>query len=177
MINVEDHLGLAKAIAFNFYKILKSKYTYEEIESTAYLGLIEAAKKFDESKGFKFSTYATHHVVGRIKRMYRDDKWYNLKRGVKHDMKSLNFVIDPEHNTEMQDILKDEINIEEDVVNELTVKKLLASLNEKDKKIIYLYFYEQLSQQEISEIVNIHQASVSRTLKTSLIKMRKQLAC
>ena len=58
MIIVEEHLGLARKIAFQFYRNSKSKYSYDEIESTAFLGLIEAANNFDESRGFKFSTYA-----------------------------------------------------------------------------------------------------------------------
>lgn len=176
MINVEDHLGLARKIAFQFYKNYKDKYTYDEIESTAFLGLIEAAKNFDESKGFKFSTYAMPVIAGRVKRMYRDDKWYFVKRGVRHDMGSLNFVIDNENNTELQDILEDEVNIEENVINEITVKKLLASLTERDRKIVYLYYFKRLKQIEIAEIMNITNVSVYRIIKKSLEKMKEELA-
>lgn len=52
MINVEEHLGLARKIAFQFYRNSKSKYSYDEIESTAFLGLIEATKNFDESTSY-----------------------------------------------------------------------------------------------------------------------------
>lgn len=176
MINVEDHLGLARKIAFQFSRIYKDKYTYDEIESTAFLGLIEAAKNFDESKGFKFSTYAMPYITGRVKRMYRDDKWYFVKRGVRHDMGSLNFVIDNENNTELQDILEDEVNIEENVINEITVKKLLASLTERDRKIVYLYYFKRLKQIEIAEIMNITNVSVYRIIKKSLEKMKEELA-
>lgn len=176
MINVEDHLGLARKVAYQFCRNSKSKYSYDEIESTAFLGLIEAANNFDESKGFKFSTYAIPVITGRIKRMYRDDKWYNIKRGVPHEMGSLNFIIDTEHNKELQDILEDKENIEESVVNKLIVNKLLASLTERDKKIIYLYFYQQLSQPKISKIMNLSQVSVSRIIKASLNKMKEELA-
>lgn len=176
MINVEDNLGLARKIAFQFSRIYKDKYTYDEIESTAFLGLIEAAKNFDESKGFKFSTYAMPVIAGRVKRMYRDDKWYFVKRGVRHNMGSLNFVIDNENNTELQDILEDEVNIEEDVTNKLLLKKLLALLNDRDRNILYLYYFKKLKQREIAEIMHITQVSVYRIIKASLNKMRKELA-
>ena len=176
MIIVEEHLGLAKSIAFQFYKNFKSKYTYEELESTAFLGLIEAAKNFDESRGFKFSTYAIPVITGRVKRMFRDDKWYFIRRGVPHEMRSLNFIIDTEHNVELQDILEDEVNIEENVINEITVKKLLASLTERDRNIVYLYYFKRLKQIEIAEIMNITQLSVSRIIKKSLEKMKEELA-
>lgn len=176
MINVEDHLGLARKIAFQFYKNFKSKYTYEELESTAFLGLIEAAKNFDESRGFKFSTYAIPVITGRVKRMLRDDKWYFIRRGVPHEMRSLNFIIDTEHNVELQDILEDEVNIEENVINEITVKKLLASLTERDRNIVYLYYFKRLKQIEIAEIMKITHISVYRIIKKSLEKMKEELA-
>lgn len=176
MINVEDHLGLARKIAFQFYKNFKSKYTYEELESTAFLGLIEAAKNFDESRGFKFSTYAIPVITGRVKRMFRDDKWYFIRRGVPHEIRSLNFIIDTEHNVELQDILEDEVNIEENVINEITVKKLLASLTERDRNIVYLYYFKRLKQIEIAEIMNITQISVYKIIKKSLEKMKAELA-
>lgn len=176
MINIEEHLGLARKVAYQFYKNSQSKYSYDEIESTAFLGLIEAAKKFDESRDVKFSTYAIHVITGRVKRMYRDDKWYFVKRGVPQEMLSVNFVIDPSNNVEMQDVLEDKENIEESIINSITVKRLFDLLTERDKKIVYLYFYKQLSQCRISEIVNLSQVSVSRIIKNSLNRMKKELA-
>lgn len=114
-------------------------------------------------------------ITGRVKRMFRDDKWYFIRRGVPHEMRSLNFIIDTENNVELQDILEDEVNIEENVTNEITVKKLLASLTERDRNIVYLYYFKRLKQMEIAEIMNITQLSVSRIIKKSLEKMKEEL--
>lgn len=176
MINIEEHLGLARKVSYQFYKNSKNKYSYDEIESTAFLGLIEAAKKFDESRDVKFSTYAIHVITGRVKRMYRDDKWYFVKRGVPQEMLSVNFVINPSNNVEMQEILEDEENVEENVINKLTIKRLFNLLNERDKKIVYLYFYKQLSQSQISIITGLSQPHVSRIILNSLKKMKNELA-
>lgn len=176
MINVEDHLGLARKIASEYYRRTKGKYTYDEIESTAFMGLLKAVKNFNESRGFKFSTYATPTIKGEIQNMFRSDKWYFVKRGVPQEMLSVNFVIDSTNNIEMQDVLEDEENLEENLVNKMTVKKLFDLLTERDKKIVYLYFYKRLSQCQISDITGLSQTHVSRIIKNSLNKMKKELA-
>lgn len=175
MVNIEEHLGLAKSIASKYYKAAKSKYSYDEIESTAYIGLIKAANNFDESKRCKFSTYAIPLIKFEIQRMFRDDKWYFVKRGVPQVMLSTNFMIDDTNNVEMQEILEDEESVEDNIVNRITAKMLFDLLNERDKKIVYLYFYKQLSQCQISENTGISQAHVSRIIRNSLKKMKKEL--
>lgn len=175
MINVEEHLGIAQKVAHQYLKHYKGRYTYDELESAAFLGLVKASKKFNNEKGVQFSTYAYLVAEGEIRNMARGDKWYFVKRGVYQEMYSLNYVIEPEHNTEMQDILQDETDIEENAINRVTINKLLDLLSDRDRKIVYLYFYEQLAQPKISEIMNIAQSSVSRIIRDSIKKMREEL--
>lgn len=172
MINIEDHLGIARKVAFQHYRYLKDKYTYDEILSVAYEGLIKAANSFDESKGFKFTSYAFPTIVGAVKRMVRDDKWYFIKRGVKNEMLSLNFVIDNDNNIEMQDTLADEENIEEALVNSVLVSELFKLLTKKEKQVMYLYYYNNLSQKEISKCTGMSQSNVSRIMTSALKKMK-----
>ena len=47
-------------------------FTKEDLESIAYWGLCVAAKDFDPSKGFQFSTYASRKVKGYIQHELRD---------------------------------------------------------------------------------------------------------
>lgn len=173
MIKVEDHLGLARKVAYEYYRRSKGKYTYDELESTAYMGLIKAANNFDESKGFKFTTYAMPTIKGEIQRMFREDKWYFVKRNVPQEMLSLNFVIDSENNTEMQETLADEENIEENSINFVLVSELFKLLTPREKQVIYLYYYMNLSQSEISKNMGMSQPNVSRIMTKSLKKMRK----
>lgn len=44
----------------------------EDLAQEGYIGLITAVDLFDASKGVKFSTYATHFVIGQIKHYLRD---------------------------------------------------------------------------------------------------------
>lgn len=175
MINVEEHLNLARKIAWDYCRYFRDKYSYDEIESTAYVGLIKAANRFDESKEVKFSTYAGLVISNEIKRMARDDKWYFVKRGVSQKILSLNFVIDSENNIEMQDILMDEEDIEKNIVESLVIKNLLELLDRREREIIRLYFYKNMKQSEIAKIINLSQPHVARVIKNSLNKMRKEL--
>jgi len=44
----------------------------EDLVQEGYIGLMSALDGFDASKGVKFSTYATHFVIGQIKHYLRD---------------------------------------------------------------------------------------------------------
>lgn len=44
----------------------------EDLVQEGYIGLITAVDGYDASKGVKFSTYATHFVIGQIKHFLRD---------------------------------------------------------------------------------------------------------
>ena len=58
------YLPMAQALA----KGCKAKRIIErdELESTAYLALVEAAKNFDPARNVSFATYARHHIEGRL---------------------------------------------------------------------------------------------------------------
>lgn len=44
----------------------------EELLQVGYIGLLNAIERFDASKGYKFSTYASHCVEGEIRHFLRD---------------------------------------------------------------------------------------------------------
>jgi RNA polymerase sigma factor (sigma-70 family) len=62
---ITNHISIVHNLAKN-YKWCS--IPYEDLVQYGIAGLISAADKFDISKGNKFSTYAHHYVLGRIKR-------------------------------------------------------------------------------------------------------------
>ncbi|QEK10891.1 SigB/SigF/SigG family RNA polymerase sigma factor [Crassaminicella thermophila] len=61
-------------------EILSKKYVnkgieYEDIYQIASLGLIFAIERFDITKGFEFSSFATPTIIGEIKKYFRDKGW------------------------------------------------------------------------------------------------------
>lgn len=74
---VEDNLGLVWSVInryFNGGKNFKFMgYDPEDIYQIGVIGLIKAVSNFDEDKGFMFSTFATHKIIGEVKREIRDN--------------------------------------------------------------------------------------------------------
>ncbi|TCO78075.1 SigB/SigF/SigG family RNA polymerase sigma factor [Marinisporobacter balticus] len=61
-------------------QILSKKYInkgieYEDLYQIASLGLIFAIERFDITKGFEFSSFATPTIIGEIKKYFRDKGW------------------------------------------------------------------------------------------------------
>ena len=65
---VEESLPLVKSIASDIYGRLPAGTTleYGDIEGWGHLGLVQAAEKFDASRGAKFSTFAYYRIRGAI---------------------------------------------------------------------------------------------------------------
>lgn len=47
-------------------------FTYDDLVSEGFIGLLKAFDKFDESRDIKFATFAYHYVFGEIRKSYRD---------------------------------------------------------------------------------------------------------
>ena len=61
------------------------------------------------------------------------------------------------------------------VINRIMVKQLLETLEDTDRKIIILRYFQNKTQSEIANIVGMTQVQVSRTEKKILEKLKKQI--
>jgi RNA polymerase sigma-B factor len=69
---VAAHLGLAEYLARRF---ANRGEPLDDLVQVASFGLLKAVDRFDPERGVEFSTYATHTIVGEIKRHFRDRGW------------------------------------------------------------------------------------------------------
>ncbi len=84
------HRDLANKLAIRF---TNRGRPLESLISVGTIGLINAVDRFEPSRRVRFTTYATHCILGEIKRYFRDKSWL-LK--VPRSLKELNSIV---HNT------------------------------------------------------------------------------
>lgn len=70
-----DHIEMVKIIALKISSRLPSHIELDDLIHSGVLGLIDAADKFDEAKGIKFSTYASLRIKGAILDDLRHMDW------------------------------------------------------------------------------------------------------
>lgn len=67
-------------------------------------------------------------------------------------------------------------NIENKIIDRETLKFAISSLlNRREQRIIYMRFYDGLSQKEIADFLELSQMHISRLLKDSIDKLRRYL--
>ena len=62
--------------------------------------------------------------------------------------------------------------IEADELKEMLVKSL-DGLTEKERRVIELYYYEELTLKEISKVLEVSESRISQLHTKALVKMRK----
>ena len=75
----------------------------------------------------------------------------------------------------VMDQVSDKKNREENWVEELSLEAAMERLNERERRLIRLRFFEGKTQMEVSEQIGISQAQVSRLDKNALKTMRQYL--
>lgn len=69
---ITEHIYIAEILA---KKYVNRGIEYDDLFQVASVGLIYAIDRYDVSKGFEFSSFATPTIVGEIKRYFRDKGW------------------------------------------------------------------------------------------------------
>ncbi len=75
----------------------------------------------------------------------------------------------------IMDQVKDEKHVDESWLEEITIKEAMRRLNEREKRILRLRFFEGRTQMEVANEIGISQAQVSRLEKNALLHMRKHV--
>ena len=114
------------------------------------IGLIKAIDNFDTTLNVRFSTYAVP-MYGPVYTEGGDTLY-------------------------VMDQLSDKKNKEENWVQNLALQDAVARLNERERQIIRMRFYEGQTQMEVAREIGISQAQVSRLEKSALRSMRNYLS-
>lgn len=194
-----NYLPLVKRIAAKIYTNIQGKVEFEELLNYGIFGLLTSIERFEESRGLKFETFATHRIRGAILDGLREID--PLKRGTRSKVKRLDRAINDLKSSlgknpndkdiadylsitqeELLDwyieidapsIFRDELVTSENSAIDLSMA--IDSLDDREKQIIDLYYYEDLSLDEIAKILNISISRVSQIHGKALIKLKSQL--
>ncbi len=94
---------------------------------------------------------------------------------------SLNEVLDEQDETrKFMDLLKDDApSAQEHLEHNALAQQLarhLESLTEKERLVVSLYYYEELSQKEIAEVLELTEGRISQLHSQALVKLKVKLA-
>lgn len=222
---IKKYIPLVKYIASRVI-VGKSKYIdYEDLVGYGMIGLIDALNKFDESKGMKFSTYASIRIKGAmIDELRRNSP---ISKGAMDKLNKYNLIVEKLQSELLREPtyfeiasgmgvqVKDVIEVES-YINYISVMSLedlifsedddmpligtiedkkspspersleekeeieyltksLDLINEKDKTVLSLYYYEGLTLKQIGNILGVSESRVCQLHTRAIMHLRKQL--
>lgn len=156
---VVQYVPLANKLAYEKKRNLPNFIDVEDLKSAAYLGLVEAASRFDPSRGIAFSTFAYRRIFGAIQDYLREQGW--LKRGDSTKVLSLDLV----DNDSDDFALKDTIEAKPADDTEECFEVIASNLDEQAQSILRHYFIDEFSMKEVGEKFGISESRISQLIK------------
>lgn len=221
---IVNNMNIVRNIASKYYTD-KIGLEYEDLVSYGVMGLIDASKKFDETRGVKFSTYASIRVssfiideirkyspvsrtyMGKIKeynksidelrnKYFREpsideiSKHMNISKKevtiIKNKIKNStnvsmdSMVTEDEKEFTFKDTIEDTTTpCPEEMMEQKELQNILAkaldTLKEKDRLVLSLYYYEELTLKEIGEILGVSESRVSQLNNRAISNLREAM--
>lgn len=147
-------------------------------------GLSEAIDRFDPEYGTKFETYAIQRIRGKIidelRKVQSKLKVYTTTEDeLYYSTMSLNSSIDEDNNCQLYEVISDESETPGDKAEKNETKELLLDaikkLDEKERLIITLYYYENLNYAEIAKVIGVTVSRVSQVHSKIIEALKKKL--
>lgn len=154
---ITDNIQFAKNVARQRHK--KTPFVgYDEIESAAYMGLVEAAKKYDPELNDEFAAYAYPRIVGAIRDYLRELRWGS---------RSNPLTVAQVH------VYEEELCQREESRNDEFFDKVTFKLSKTNKTVMKQYYVEELKIREIAIVMGVNESRVSQVLSESRSKLKQ----
>ena len=183
MIRPEEHLNLVNKTVHKMYNKIPALHYYdiEDLCSIGYLELVRISDKFDESKGYKFSTFAVKCIQNSIFRILQKEKNADVKCffNNKYSLVSLNDTLSgiPNGGEDKESYYETVIPSEEDFFGDILrkecVKSFLNSLKEKERAVIDMLYIQNLTYEQACEIMQCSRGTLASRRNRAIKKMRK----
>ena len=210
---VQESWPLVRRVALQVASRLPTQVELSDLTQAGFLGLLDAASRFDEAKGVRFSTYAELRIRGSILDGLRELDW--LPRSVRRRWRELEAAvgrlearlerapnetelaielglsvsdlgrIEPvaemvETTDELDSLVRDPHAIDpHEVLAHRELFRILVdaidSLNEKERLVMTLYYYEDLTMKGVGEVLGVNESRVSQIHKKAVRTLRRRL--
>lgn len=146
----------------NIYKYWKaSDSLIEDLKQEGYIIILESFSSFDKSRNVHYLQYIKTKIEYFYKNYYKktqkyNDKIYNENKVYETIESGIELLIAKEESAELSNII--------------------TELSEIEQKIIYLYYYHELSLKYISELLNIPYRTVVSKKHLAITKLKKLIA-
>jgi len=150
---VIDHMPLANNLAKKKSQSVPKNISLDELKSAAYMGLVDAASKFDDKKGVPFSCYARIRISGEMKDYLRSFSSFEKS----------DFTEEPHENADCH-------------FESLDFVKFAASLLcSTEQKVLLMHYLDGKTLKEIGSDQGISESRVCQILKTCYNRLRRRL--
>ncbi len=148
---VEKNLGLVGYV-------VRKKYCPDHLEKRdlfqeGVLGLIDAVKKFDSSKGIAFSSFAYSCVQFQINNYLRKNKPLEF------------YEDDPGHDV-----------FDEQFFNSLDLRIAMDTLSPKENQLIRMLYFKEMTLSEVGKKLGVSHTSVARGRDKALSRLKEKVA-
>jgi RNA polymerase sigma factor (sigma-70 family) len=163
---IESHLDLVARIARNIAVRLPPSFDFEDLRGAGYIGLCQAADRWDETRGVPFHYYAARRIRGQILEGVRRRHWV---ANTMHE-------ISPEV-LEMPGARAESIEAPIDIgVARKLLTQALGGLNETERTVFQVYYANHGQLRGIAEHFGVSQNKSSAMLQGVKRSMRRELA-
>lgn len=169
---IEQHLPLVRTIARRF---TNRGEPLEDLVQVGAVGLIKAVDRFDPGRGVTLGAYAAPTIAGEIQRHLRDRATLiRIPRGAGDEAAAARFPLSFESAGSSQTDHSAEQGLARSEDRAL-VATGLRTLPRRERQVVQLRYYGDLSQRGIAAQLGISQVHVSRLLRDSLGRLGREL--
>lgn len=151
---ITDNIQYAKNVARQRYG-RRHSVSYDEIEAAAYMGLVEAAGRYDAALSDNFRAYAYPRITGAICDFLRELQWGTRSTPVRTE------------------VLADLCGKEGATGGVELFDKVTFGLTTANKTAMRLYYVEDKKIREIAQEMGVHESRVSQVLTESRSRLKQ----
>jgi RNA polymerase sigma factor (sigma-70 family) len=134
----------------------------ENAVADGWFGLVQAAGRFDPSRGHQFLTYALPRIIGAIRDARRERLCLRVKRRAFLEAAHLpDDLVSPDRT--------------DDAAEAALVREAMLGLPEQERAVLSLLYFEELPAREVAAVLGVHESRVSQVKAKALGRLRRRL--